>query len=185
MFDLYRRLRKPQTAHFEVEPIAEFEAWADDLWQNARGAYGLTAVRDTASLHTLYPQSERHLTRLRISRKGTAIGWAVVGEKRKDAKYGSLRVGSIVDCWGNPDNALAIVFAATETLEKAGVDLIVSNQTHRAWCDALHHAGFVSGPSNFIFAASKKLGELLQPFDETKVRMHLTRADGDGLPRNF
>jgi hypothetical protein len=26
---------------------------------------------------------------------------------------------------------------------------------------------------------------LLQPLEETKSRIHLTRADGDGLPRNF
>jgi hypothetical protein len=185
MFNLYRQLQRPQTPQFEVDPIAEFDAWADDLWERTRGVCGFTAVRDAASLRTLYPASERHLTRLRISRNAAAIGWAVVGEKRTDAKYGSLRVGSIVDCWCDPSDALAIILAATETLEKAGVDLIVSNQTHKSWCAALHNAGFLSGPSNFIFAASKKLGELLQPFDEAKVRMHLTRADGDGLPRNF
>jgi hypothetical protein len=185
MFDLYRRLRRPQTAKVETEIVNEFGAWTEDVWQHSRGAYGFTAVRDFASLRALYPANQRHLTRLRISREKTDIGWAVVGEKRTDAKYGSLRVGSIVDCWGNPEDALAIVLSAVETLEKAGVDLIVSNQTHQAWTDALRHAGFVSGASNFIFAASKKLGELLQPFDEAKLRMHITRADGDGLPHNF
>jgi len=29
------------------------------------------------------------------------------------------------------------------------------------------------------------LASLLEPFDENKSRMHFTRADGDGLPRNF
>ena len=60
--------------------------------------------------------------------------------------------------------------------------MIVSNQTHDAWCRALENSGFLKGGSNFVFAASKKLGELLQPFDQQKSRMHLTRGDGDGLP---
>jgi hypothetical protein len=45
--------------------------------------------------------------------------------------------------------------------------------------------GFFKAQSNFIFAASKKLTEFLQPFEESKSRIHFTRADGDGLPRNF
>jgi hypothetical protein len=65
------------------------------------------------------------------------------------------------------------------------MDLILSNQSHAAWCRAFEHAGFLKAQSNFIFAASKKLSELLQPFEETRTRMHFTRADGDGLPRNF
>jgi len=56
---------------------------------------------------------------------------------------------------------------------------------HQAWGAAFKAAGYLPGPSNFIFAASKKLAELLAPFDEVRPRMLLTRADGDGLPANF
>jgi hypothetical protein len=65
------------------------------------------------------------------------------------------------------------------------VDLIVSNQSHHLWGRAFEQAGFLSSASNFIFAAGKKLSALLQPFAENQSRMHFTRADGDGLPRNF
>jgi hypothetical protein len=77
------------------------------------------------------------------------------------------------------------VRGATETLERQGFDLILSNQSHQAWGEAFKSAGYLPGPSNFLFAASKKLAELLAPFEETRPRMHLTRADGDGLPENF
>jgi hypothetical protein len=94
-------------------------------------------------------------------------------------------VGSIVDCWALPENALPVVQAASAALVENGVDLIVSNQSHRLWGRALNQAGFFSSPSNFIFAAGKNLSALLQPIAETQSQMHFTRADGDGLPRNF
>lgn len=175
----------PTVAAYEVSEFSEFASWSDPLWKEARSECSMAAVRDSRALQRLYPAVEQHLTRLRIHRNGTDLGWAVVGERRKDAKYGNLRVGSIVDCWALPGNALAVVRAANDKLEALGMDLIVSNQSHRDWCRALKGAGFMSSESNFIFAASKKLSELLKPFDEVKARLHFTRADGDGLPRNF
>ena len=142
-------------------------------------------MRDAAALQILYPHAQAHLTRIVVKRKGSAIGWAVVGERRKDAKYGDLRVGSVVDCFAPAADAFSVVKAAATILERQGFDLILSNQSHQAWGEAFTAAGYLRGPSNFIFAASKKLSELLTPFDEVRPRMHLTRADGDGLPANF
>ena len=184
-FHLFHWIRAPRATAFQVAVVDEFGAWADVLWQQWEGAYAMAAVRDCATLRSLYPASDRHFTRLRVSHKGEDIGWAVVGEKRNDPKYGSLRVGSIIDCWASPQDALSVIRAATDALERAGVDLIVSNQSHKDWCTAMEGGGFLKAPSNFIFAASKKLAELLEPFAEKKYQLHFTRADGDGLPRNF
>ncbi len=96
-----------------------------------------------------------------------------------------MRVGSIVDCWALPGHERAVIRTAAAALEERGVDLIVTNQSHATWSRAVRAEGFFSGPSNFIFAASRKLSELLAPFDQTMRRMHVTRADGDGLPDNF
>jgi hypothetical protein len=180
-----RRLGGPRVASFEVEEVEEFSDWADSLWDQSRTRYVLTAVRDRQALQRLYPASDKHFTRLRIRRKGSDVGWAVVGERRQDAKYGSMRVGSIVDCWAAPENALTVTRAATAALKRRGVDLIVSNQSHALWGRALEHSGFLRAQSNFIFAASKKLSMLLEPLHETNSGVHITRADGDGLPRNF
>jgi hypothetical protein len=185
VFELFNRCWAPRAAVCQVDVVDEFGPWADVLWQRPESGYAMSAVRDSVTLRTLYPASDRHFTRLRVSRNGTDIGWAVVGERRKVQKYGSMRVGSILDCWASPEDALPIIRAATEALERAGVDLIVSNQSHKDWCAALEATGFLKAQSNFIFAASKKLAELLQPLEQTKSRIHLTRADGDGLPRNF
>jgi hypothetical protein len=171
-----------------VEEIGEFSGWADELWMQAKETVSFATVRDANTLRLSYPpnftSNIASTRRLRISRNGLAIGWAVIGVRRKDPKFGAMRVGSIVDCWAMPENAGSVVRAATEALEKDGVDLIVSNQSNHAWGSALEKAGFLKGPSTFIFAASKKLTELLQP-SENPTSFHITRADGDGLPVNF
>jgi hypothetical protein len=182
---LAKRARSPRSANVTVERVPEFADWADPLWLQAREHYRMAAVRDSATLRRLYPATDHHFTRLRIRRDGVDAGWAVVGERRKDAKYGSMKVGSILDGWASPENALAVAQAATRELEAQDADLIVSNQSHIAWSRALERCGFFTGPSNFIFAASKKYVELLSPLAENSRAIHVTRADGDGLPRNF
>jgi len=186
----YRAIRAPRSLAAECCEVASFEdsesaEGLQALWEQARQTCSFTAVRDAEALRTLYPFAQMHLTRIVIRRNGATIGWAVVGERRKDAKYGKLRVGSVVDCLALPGEFHSVVRAATVTLERHGFDLILSNQSHGAWGAAFDAAGYLLGPSNFIFAASKKLAELLAPFEESRPRMHLTRADGDGLPGNF
>ena len=184
------RSRSPNAgANFVVEDGVEFSGWADELWTQAKETVSFATVRDANTLRLLYPPdfaSNIASTRqLRISRNGSAIGWAIIGQRRKDPKFGEMRVGSIVDCWASTENASAVIQAATQALERDGVDLIVSNQSHHVWCGAFEKAGFPKGPSTFIFAASKKLTELLQPLQENPASFHITRADGDGLPVNF
>ena len=171
-----------EVASFEsIDVAASLQA----LWEQTRQSRSFTAVRDAEALSILYPAAQTHFTRIVLTRNGGVIGWAVVGERRKDAKYGNLRVGSVVDCFALPGEWFSVVRSATETLEREGFDLILSNQSHHDWGEAFKAAGYMTGPSNFIFAASKKLAEALAPFEDIRPRMHLTRADGDGLPGNF
>lgn len=190
LFQGYRALTAPRSPAVRTCEIARFEASTfeenlQSLWDQARQTCSFAAVRDREALRVLYPPSEKHLTRIVVKRGGTAIGWAVVGKRRPDAKYGDLRVGSVVDCWALRGEYFSVVRGATQTLEQQGFDLILTNQSHQAWGDAFRAGGYLPGPSNFLFAASKKLAELLAPFEQARPRMHLTRADGDGLPKNF
>ncbi len=185
LFQGYRRLTAPETKPFEASEVQVFCEETQALWDQARQTCTLTALRDSETLSTLYPPSETHLTRIQVQHEGKLIGWAVVGERRKDAKYGTMRVGSVVDCFALPGEPLPVVRAATVKLAQQGFDLILTNQSHENWCEAFKAAGYLTGPSNFLFAASKKLAELLAPFDQVRPHMHFTRADGDGLPKNF
>ncbi len=170
---------------FDAQEISEFPGWADDLWNEGTEYVSMAALRDANTLRVLYPP-DLHKTRCMLVSRGDApMGWAVVGQRRGDPKFGELRVGSIVDCWARPQEAVSVAKAAAEALEQESVDLIVSNQSHQVWCRALEKLGFLKGPSNFIFAASKKLTQLLQPLEQNRASFHITRADGDGLPSNF
>jgi hypothetical protein len=179
-----KRLRvSSRLGALEAGEVEEFADWADTLWLEAKDAYHLASVRDCQTLARLYPPSQTHLTKLCVYQQGRPIGWAVVGERRTDPKYGSLRVGSIVDCWAHPANATQIIYCATLKLEANGVNLIVSNQSHKQWRRALEECGFFTAESNFVFATSKKFSGLLQKGDFGQF--HLNRANGDGLPANF
>ena len=178
-------LKAGRVVPYTTKVVQEFDGSVESLWSQGKSSCSLTAVRDAHALRILYSKDDQHFTRLMVSRNGNNLGWAVVGERRKDAKYGAMRVGSILDCWALPGEELAVIDAATQVLEKQNFDLILSNQSHQAWRSAFENCGYLSAESNFIFAASKGLTKLLDPFEQTRPRMHFTRADGDGLPRNF
>ena len=173
------RLRGWQPA---AEVVSEFDDWADDVWEECQALYAMVAVRDGVSLRTLYPASNQNVIRLRVS-VGSSAAWAVVADtqKREHPEYGNLRVGTILDGLARPGDAPAVIAAATRLLVDRGVDVITSNQSHAAWSRALDACGYFSGPSNFIFAASRMLSEWLQPFESTIVRTHFNRGDGDNL----
>ena len=160
-----------------IEAFRNFGPWADELWERCHARYAAIGVRSSGILNNLYAGEERFLL-WRVIRQGTVIGWAVaLDTAMQDDKYfGSLRLGSIVDVLALPEDAPAVMAAAAKELEQRGVDLIVSNQCHKAWADALRQAGFLEGPSNFIFATSKKLAALSSAFDG----FHINRGDGDG-----
>ncbi|MBO0911613.1 MAG: hypothetical protein J2P13_07440 [Acidobacteria bacterium] len=170
---------------YESASFDQFSTWADVLWEEARQSTGMVFQRDRTTLGLLYPSGGAHLRRIRVDRRGAPVGWAVVGERRKDSKFGGMRVGSILDGWALPEHAAGVIQAATRELERQGMDLIVSNHGHAAWGNAYRRCGFLRGPSNFVFAASNELSTLLQPFDENRASFYIMRADGDGLPANF
>jgi hypothetical protein len=181
-FNALQRLRsKARDRSVSHAVVDAFDAWADEVWERSRARYRLIASRTREMLTALYAH-ERPFIRMRVDRGGSTIGWAVaLDTQMRGSKYfGNLRVGSIVDVMALPEDAAAVVQAATAELESRGVDLIVSNQLHRAWTSALEGAGFLSGPSNFIFAMSKPLADQLQPSDAAFGQIHVNRGDGDG-----
>jgi hypothetical protein len=166
----------------QAEVISGFSGWADDLWNACKRPYAMIAVRDSETLNILYPAGGNRFLCYKVTRGNTVLGWAVLldTQMRDHKHFGNLRVGSIVDCLALPEQAFGVVRAATQVLESRGVDLIVSNQSHAAWCAALQSAGFLQGPANFRFAASRELSKLLDPLPTTMAQIHLTRGDGAG-----
>lgn len=180
-----QRVRRPAPPRTAVEEVSGFATWADGVWASAREHYSLIAVRTTPVLQALYPAGHPRFVRLRVRRAGTDVGWAVLLATRMEGSryFGNLFVGTVVDCLAVPGEEATVVWAATRALERRKVDLAISNQLHAAWCAAFARAGYLRGPSNFIFAAAPALVERIaakEEYDEAVRRVHMTRGDGDG-----
>jgi len=152
--------------------VGEFGAWADEIWEDSHRAYGMVAVRNSEVLQQLYPASSARFLRIQVG----AAGWAVMLDTamHDDPYFGDLRVGTIVDCLAKPVDAAKVIRSARIYLEQRGVDLIISNQGHPAWTEALRADGFFNGPTNFVFGASPALCAL------GVADRHINRGDGDG-----
>lgn len=179
---IVRNRPKPHVKMVTSEAVEEFSDGADELWNQNKAEYGMAAVRDAETLRILYPPEEKKFIRLKVSENARTIGWAVLLDTQcvKHKQFGDMRLGSIVDCFSATGDAAKIIDAARQCLERRGVDLIVSNQLHAAWCNALRQSGFMQGPSNFIFATAKKLSKLLQSQSVANREIHINRGDGDG-----
>lgn len=169
-------------ASVHAEQVGEFSTWADEIWRACKNRYSIIALRDASVLNILYPQGHPSFIRLKILDGRRVVGWAVALDTvmSGDRYFGNMRVGSIVDCLAVPERAVKVTAAAAQFLEQRGVDLLVSNQSHPAWCLGLKTAGFVRGPSNFFFVTSKQLTKLINEVDPAGTGIHLNRGDGDG-----
>ena len=166
-----------------VEEVAEFGDWADVLWERCASDYAALGCRDAENMNALLPVGAwPDAIRLRVTRNGADLGWVVVMDHvlENDARFGNLRVGSVIDCFASPDDAATVIAAAYRYLSKRGVDLICSNQSHPAWTQAFAENGFLLLPDRRLFAASPALQEALEPFAEISLGLHLTNLDGHG-----
>jgi hypothetical protein len=120
--------------------------------------------------------------RLRVFSGERELGWAAVMESQQpdEPRFGALRLGVLVDAFGAPEDAAGIVAAATDSLLARGVDVVLSNQSHPAWVKGLARRGFLVLEKRRLFAASPELQRRLEPWDETKLGLHLTNLDGHG-----
>jgi len=179
---LVRRIRSPACPSISAEVVDEFSDWSDELWERARSDYSFIAIRDKATLRTLYPRGNDRFIRILLRGENRIIGWAVAiaTDLKEHKQFGDMRLGSIVDGFSRPEDADKIVLAATKTLKERNVDLIVSNQSHRAWRAAMRSNGFYPGPSNFLLATSRKLTELLRDEHIAEDQVFMNRGDGDG-----
>ena len=173
-----RRPAEPVT----VQSVREFSAWADEVWEQGKVGFTLAGVRSSAALNRLYPAHKEKFHRLKVSAGGKVAGWAVAldTQMRGHKQFGEMRLGSVIDCFAMPGGEFDVVHAAGQFLEARGVDLIVTNQSHQAWGAAFTRAGFLSGPSNYIFASAPKLSARLAPFETQQSGFHCTRGDGEG-----
>ncbi len=160
--------------------LPSFDRWADDIWAAARSEIDFGAVRDYLVLGQLYDLPGNRFLKVVIEDGAGPCGWVVclATQVHNHSAFGDLKVGSIVDCLVRPGYEGALMDAAVERLRQEDVDLIVTNQSLTAFGTALRGTGFLSGPSNFLLAASPRLGERLPGLERDIGRMHINRGAG-------
>ena len=174
----YIRLKKKP--YIVVEEMKVFDQDLNYVWENAKQYNSFIAVRNCEYLKTLY--SDKRFIKLKFFDGSKVVGWSIslCTQLNDHKQFGYMKLGSIVDCLSLKGYEKSIISRTSEMLKKKGVDLIVSNQSHIFWKNALKMNSFVNGPSNFIFASSKVLSDKLEGNIKSKDYIHLTRGDGDG-----
>lgn len=162
----------------KLECVDAFDDRADELQLRVRREYAGFCDRSGAALNQRFPMKDARLVRLYVNQGSQLIGWLVLSRNQlhRHKQFGSMKLGCIVDGLCRPTHAQALIACATQALISYDVDLIVSNQSHRAWTNALHKNGYVAGPSNFALGTSPALTELAPALDT----LHFNRGDGDG-----
>jgi hypothetical protein len=163
--------------------VARFGTWADDLWESGSPEYEMIAVRDSKTMNALLPSTGwPESVIVRVDDGDEVIGWAAVRDTqfKDDARFGNLRVGSIIDSLARPGRETCVVCAATTFLERRQIDIIVTNYTHAKWIAAFQSRGFFAIRNRRSFTVSPALYEKMGSGQIDAGSVHLTPLDGDG-----
>ncbi len=167
----------------EYETVEAFGDWTDELWRRSRDSYDILAVRNQQALNLLMPQGDwPPVIRLKVKLKGQVIGAAAVLDTvmHNDSRFGSLRVGAIVENLAPLEHCGRIVAAATDLLQQRGVDLVISYQTHPQWLKGFGANGFHVVQGRRALALSPSLQRQWKPNGPVLHGLHMNSLDGDG-----
>jgi hypothetical protein len=162
-----------------IDRLTRWDAWVDDLWESVREGFSFAAVRDRRALEHLYPLEQSRYLAVAARDGGRPVGWAVAVKTpmRGHRQFGNLTVATILDAVARPAFAAPLLARVVEAIA-GDADLVITNQSHEIWQEACRRCGFLRGPSNFLFAASRPLAEAIGPTGAG--RTHIVRGDGDG-----
>ena len=158
-------------------PVPNFDQRADRILAATRPQYVALLDRGTGALNIKFPPTDTRLHRFMVETARQAVGWLVLtmNDLKDHKQFGDMRLGCIVDGLLDPRAVQPAIALASSTLTELGADLLVSNQSHRAWQQALGQNLFRRGPSNFILGRSAQFVRHIPLQD-----LHVNRGDGDG-----
>ena len=174
--------RRKTAVQGSIRQVSEWGEWAGEIWQRCREQCSFAVQRDRRTLESLYPTSDARTKICLVERDGKPVGWSVGWNAALEnhRHFGSLRVGSILDCMADADAMTTTVALTDREMASRGADLVLVNHSQAAWVEAFRAAGFLVGPSNYLLAVSKRLNGLVRTEPQGEERMHVTRGDGDG-----
>lgn len=172
-----RATGKASRRSMSLTPVPEFDERVNAVFHACKPSFGGMLDRRSESLNLKFPRSDARLARFLIEKEGRCIGWLIVTVTRlhDHRQFGSMCLGAIVDGLMPLEFTDPAIALLSDIMIRMGVDTIVSNQSHSAWCRALRRNLFLPGSSNFVLARSPEFatGVLLSD-------LHVNRGDGDG-----
>jgi hypothetical protein len=82
--------------------------------------------------------------------------------------------------WYKRRRLVAIAVLTDREMSSQGADLLVVDHSHADWVQTFRSAAFLSGPSNYLLAMTKRMIELQLAVPHGADHIHVTRGDGDG-----
>jgi hypothetical protein len=175
---VWRWSHSPSIAGYKLEPVSNWDGFASGIWGAAREKIGFGLVRDELTLPAIFPASDPRIHRFLLRYQNRPVGWtaAYLTQQENNKYFGNLRLATILDgLVADPAHLPALLRMTRDALAGLSAQLVILNQCHKEWLSALPLAGFFAGPSNYVGACSKPLGDAVE-----RGSMHITRADGDG-----
>ena len=174
--------RRRNVVRESIRQVTTWGDWADEIWQCCRAGCSFAVQRDRRTLESLYPTSDPKTKILLIERHGNPVGWSVCFNARlsNHRHFGNLQLASILDCMAQAEAMIATAVLTDREMSSQGADLVVVNHGHADWVKTFRSAGFLSGPSNYLLAMTKRMTELVLAVPHGADHIHVTRGDGDG-----
>lgn len=174
--------RRGSSVDGAIRAVKEWGDWADEIWQSCRVGCSFAVQRDRRTLESLYPPSDPRTKILLVERGGSPVGWSVCFNSRltNHRHFGNLQLASILDCMAQPEAMFATAVLTDREMSSQRADLVVVNHSHSDWVKTFRSAGFLSGPSNYLLAMTRRMTELVIAAPHGAEHIHVTRGDGDG-----
>ena len=164
------------------DQVARFDRGVDGVWEKAKSGLSFSIESTSETLNALLPATVERMFRIRVASEGLVIGWGIlmISNYRLHHHFGDMRVGTIVSALSCPGKEASVVASALAVLAEHGVDLTITNEMQETWQKAFESCGFFRGPSNYLLGLSPALAAAI-PIQRDRGRVHVNRADGDGI----
>ncbi len=179
--------RAPVRSMSSRTATVRIDTWDDatnDIWSAARTEIVAAVERETHDLAAMYPLTDARLLKYLVKAGERVLGWFVLlcTPMSNSQHFGNLVVGTILDIAALPGEEVTLAVAARNALHGMGVEISLTNQLHHRWSEAFTAAGYLSAPSNYIFAGSPALMKAagIEGPGHSLAQVHITRGDGDG-----
>jgi hypothetical protein len=182
LFSVAARFWKPHRARGQIREEVVFDGSYDALWQKLGGRFPAAIVRDRAYLQNRYGRKMKDYRLLAFRFNNELLGYCIVKIKQfsDDARMGSMKVGTIVDCLFDPTDPgtlQSLLTSAAELCRKEKVAAIFCTASFAPLQRLLLLNGFMKIAGNLNFACHDEADFI--PSDLPLEFWHLMRGDSD------